>query len=135
MELAALGFWIATVLGGLFMLGVTMRQTNEENVADDTDLPPPVLFGHGALALGGLVAWALYMYVGDDELVGWVALGTLALVIPGGGFMFVRWQKGKRRPDHIRTRLVEQQLPSSVVHMHGMLAAGTLLLVILALVF
>jgi hypothetical protein len=132
-ELAALGFWIATVLGGLFMLGVTMRQTNEENMGDDTDLPPQVLFSHGALALGGLAAWSLYMYVGSDGVLGWVSLVALALAVPGGAFMFLRWQKGRRAPERTRERLVEQQLPSSVVHMHGMLAAATILFVVLAL--
>jgi len=135
-ELAALGFWIATALGGMLLFGVTLRQSNDENVADRTDLPEPVVFTHAALALGGLAAWTLYMFTGgDDGPTGWTAFAALAVVALLGAYMFMRWQRGRRLTDErARERLIEQQFPTSVVHTHGLLAAVTIVLVVLALI-
>jgi hypothetical protein len=139
MELAALGFWIATAVGGLYMLGVTLRTGRRKDAATgigetlESRLPSGVVFAHGSLALGGLALWAVHMIV-DESATAWSAVVVLVLVAAGGTFMFVRWQADRiGDPEEVaakRAQLAEQQIPSLVVHMHGALALLTFLAVL-----
>jgi hypothetical protein len=138
MDLAALGFWIATAIGGLYMLGVTMRSGNQSSEAVDSHFPAWVPFTHGFLALSGLGVWTLFMGYGDQTLA-WGSLGVLIVVGLLGGFMLHRWKKDQRgTPEEVaerRERLAEQQIPSSAVAMHGLMALGTVLFVVLSALF
>jgi hypothetical protein len=139
MELAALGFWIATVVGGLYMLGVTLRTGSEKDSASgvgntlESRLPSGVVFAHGSLAVGGLALWAVHMSV-DNRTTAWSSVVVLVLVAAGGTFMFLRWQADRRgTPEEVaakKARLAEQQIPSLVVHAHGALALLTFLAVL-----
>jgi hypothetical protein len=57
------------------------------------------------------------------------------LVLGGGAFMFLRWHKDHKEIDKNllpdQQPLAEQQIPSFVVHLHGALAAVTVLFVVL----
>jgi manganese efflux pump family protein len=139
MELAALTFWIATVAGGLYMMGVTLRSGSKQDPATgvgdtlESRLPAGVVFGHGSLALAGLALWAVHMSV-DERATAWSAVVLLVLVAAGGGFMFMRWQADRRGdPEEVaakKARLAEQQIPSLVVHLHGAFALLTFLAVL-----
>jgi hypothetical protein len=133
MELAALGFWIATAIGGLYMMGITLRPGMRESSATESHLPPLLVFGHGSLATLGLALWAVHMVM-DEAITAWLTVATLVLVLAGGTLMFLRWMKdraggGPEMVDGV-PRLAEQQIPSTVVHLHGALAAVTVVLVV-----
>jgi hypothetical protein len=134
MELAALGFWIATAMGGLYMMGITVRPGIRDSAATESHLPPLVVFGHASLAMMGLALWAVHMVV-DEPWTAWLTVATLVLVLGGGTLMFLIWMKDRRggNPETIegQPRLAEQQIPSPVVHLHGALAAVTVVLVVL----
>ena len=133
MELAALGFWIATAMGGLYMMGITLRPGRDDSAAIESHLSPMLVFGHGSLATVGLSLWAVHMVM-DEAVTAWLTVATLVLVLGGGTLMFLRWMKdraggGPELVDGV-PRLAEQQIPSTVVHMHGALAAVTVLMVV-----
>lgn len=134
MDLAALGFWIATAAGGLYMLGITMRSGNQGSDAVESHLPSVVVFTHGFLALCGLGGWALFMGYGGQPLA-WGSLAVLVLVALLGGFMLHRWERDRRGTPEERDRLAEQHIPGSAVVMHGMLAFGTIVFVVLSAIF
>ncbi len=136
MELAALGLWIATIMGGLYMFGLLLRTGNTHSGATDTHLPTTAVFAHGSLAVFGLGGWALYMGYRNDVL-GWSVLATVVAVALGGGLLFLRWHKDRKatgpHSEAVKARLAEQQIPSPVVHLHGALATFTIVAVVLAL--
>jgi hypothetical protein len=49
-----------------------------------------VLASHVLLAVGGLIVWAVYLFLDDDRLT-WVALAALGLAATLGLFMASRW--------------------------------------------
>jgi manganese efflux pump family protein len=134
MELAALGFWIATALGGIYMAGIILRTGHPDSPARRSNLPSAAVFGHGFLALAGLGLWAVHMRA-DEPGTAWATVAVLVLVLGGGAFMFLRWHKDHKEIDKSlpadEQPLAEQQIPSFVVHLHGALAAVTVLFVVL----
>ena len=134
MELAALGFWIATAMGGLYMMGITVRPGIRDSAATESHLPPLVVFGHASLAMFGLALWAVHMVV-DEPWTAWLTVATLVLVLGGGTLMFLIWMKDRHGggPETVEgvPRLAEQQIPSTIVHLHGALAAVTVVFVVL----
>lgn len=138
MDLAALGFWIATAMVGLYMLGITMRTGQQHSEAIASNIPSVVAFSHGFLALCGLAVWMLFMGYGTQPLA-WGALAVLVLVALSGTHMIHRWAKDRKgSPEQVARnmdRLAEQQIPSSAVVMHGVLAFGTVGFVILSALF
>lgn len=131
----ALTFWLLTAVGGFYMMSVAARTGNTHSGATESRLPSTVIFSHMALAMTGLVIWALYMGYNDDALA-WAALATLVVVAILGTFMFVRWQRDRmgtaEEVAERKERLAEQQIPSFVVHFHGAAAFVTIVLVLLA---
>jgi hypothetical protein len=134
MELAALGFWIATAVGGLYMAGIVLRTGQADSPARRSNLPSAAVFGHGFLALTGLALWAVHMRA-DEASTAWATVAVLVLVLGGGAFMFLRWHKDHKESDPAvpldEQPLAEQQIPPFVVHLHGALAAVTILFVVL----
>jgi hypothetical protein len=122
MDGLALGLWVVTALGGLYMAGVLTRSGNRDSSARTSNLPSAAIFGHGTLGLIGLAGWAVYVSVGEEPL-GWSLLGLLALIVGGGLFMFRRWWRDRREGGD--QRLAEQQLPVGLVLGHGVLAVLT----------
>ncbi len=135
MELAALGFWIATAIGGLYMMGITLRPGRDDSAAIESHLPSALVFGHGSLAVLGLALWSVHMVM-DEAVTAWLTVATLVLVLGGGTLMFLKWMKDREGggPEMIDgvPRLAEQQIPSAVVHLHGFLAFVTIVLTLLA---
>jgi hypothetical protein len=131
MEIWAVIFWVLTITGGLFMLGITLR-AGKDGVT--SNLPASVVMLHATLGVAGLGLYALALGYGEDSLM-WTALGAALLTAGGGTFMFLRWLKDHHgSPEEVeanRARLAEQQIPSTVVHMHGAFAGLTIVAVLL----
>jgi len=101
---------------------------------------PPLILGHFALAATGLVLWIVYL-AADSDALAWVAF-VLLLVIAGLGFtMFAIWQRQRQARATVTqaatatsgpAQPAEQRFPVAVVALHGLAAATTLVLVLLA---
>jgi len=144
MGVAALVAWLLTAVGGLVMLGTWIARGGPRQARTGaTSLPTPMVVGHFLLAAAGLVVWIVYLAV-DDTALAWTAFVLLLPVALLGFGMLRRWIPVYRRepvgagsgvglgarpsPDDIPA---ERHFPVPVVVGHGLLAAITLLLVLL----
>ena len=152
MKVVALITWIITAGGGIVLLGTWLsRGGMRQQQTGQTRLPSPLVFGHFLLAAAGLVVWIVYL-LGDIEVLTWVAFVLLVPVALLGFTMFARWLgvRGGRdaratvAPKARGTASVaaaagtgagevpaETHFPVTVVVAHGVLAAVTLVLVLL----
>ncbi|MHB8469119.1 MAG: hypothetical protein ACYDCH_05110 [Gaiellaceae bacterium] len=136
MKWAALITWVVTAGGGFVLLSIWlarggMRQQREAG----NRIRPPLIISHFLLAAGGLVLWIVYLVDGKKALA-WVAFAALLVVALLGFTMFAIWLR--RRQGRVATAdaptpdtPAEQHFPLSVVALHGLLAATTLVLVLL----
>ncbi|MGE5292580.1 MAG: hypothetical protein ACM3ML_36405 [Micromonosporaceae bacterium] len=140
MPVVALGTWIVTALGGLFLLAVWLIEYDPEfQSAAPTRLPVPVLTAHALLAVTGLIIWGLYL-IADSERLAELAAAVLLLVAVLGLTMGARWV-GVYRAHPARARAgagavqaaipPERNFPLPVVIGHGIFAVTTLILVLL----
>jgi len=156
---AALITWFAAVLAGLYMLTVWLIENDVTGRhAARSQLRVPVIFGHLALAIAGLVAWAAYLVL-DRHMLAWVSVGSLAAVVLLGVTMFARWlpvyrepalpvpapvmtgpgrppgtalpARGTPPPEQLFAPPAESHFPVAVIAAHGLLAGATLVLVVL----
>ena len=97
------------------------------------------ILSHVALAATGLVIWIIYVAT-DSEGLAWVAFALLAGVALLGFSMLAIWlgQRARERPAVAEgpgatpdATPAEQHFPIPVVALHGVLAATTLVLVLL----
>jgi hypothetical protein len=137
MKWAALIAWIATAGGGFVLLSIWlarggMRQSREAG----TRIRPPLILGHFVLAATGLVVWIVYL-ANDNSTLAWIAFALLAVVALLGFTMFAIWYQRRRAPvappaESAPDVPAEQHFPVAIVVVHGLLAATTLVLVLLA---
>lgn len=161
MDIAALIFWILTAGGGFYLLGTWLakggaRASGTASHGAGSKFPPPVIFGHFLLAAAGLVLWIIYV-AADKDPIGWAAFAVLLVVALLGFSMFALWLPTYRatrgttaahRPNPTgsapgEARLgdatatvagpAERHFPVLIVGGHGLLAATTLLLVLLTM--
>jgi hypothetical protein len=134
MDIAALVAWVVTALGGFVLVarwvsrgGLRQQQTGT------TRFPAPVVFGHFVLAAVGLVLWIIYL-VTDTDSFAWTAFGLLVAVALLGFGLLSRWIPVYRSPvtGDEEAAPAERHLPVPVVVGHGVWAATTLVLVLLA---
>jgi hypothetical protein len=156
MSLIALALWITTAGGGLYLLSIWLIEYDKDfQSAAQTRLPPAVLASHVLLAGGGLLVWALYLFL-DDERLAWTAVAAVCLAATLGTTMAIRWvgvyraNRGIRRDQTgVRMAVVsglggvavaspsgregppERNFPLPVVIAHGAFAVATLTLVLL----
>jgi hypothetical protein len=137
MSVVALLCWIATAFFGLYLLAVWLIENDvSEKGATASRLPAPVIGGHALLALVGLGFWVVHLLSGSSKW-GWLALGTLALIILLGLTMLTRWipvhrgfvQSGSNAAGFP----AERAFPVPVVASHGLLAFTTFTLVLLTM--
>jgi manganese efflux pump family protein len=138
MDIAALIAWVVTALGGFILLGTWISRGGTRQGQGDTPasrFPPGLIFGHFLLAATGLVLWIVYL-VTDSLALAWVCFAILLVVASLGFTMFARWLQARRAPvaagGPVAARAPEQHFPVPVVILHGLLAATTLVLVLLA---
>jgi manganese efflux pump family protein len=142
MSIAALITWLTTVLVGLVLLIIWLMEYDREfQSAAATRLPVPVISAHALLGIGGLLVWGLYL-IGDDERLAWGTIADLGVVVLLGLIMAARWigvYRGYAAPDSSLSTVItvppERHFPRSVVAIHGILAASTLVLVVLSVLF
>jgi hypothetical protein len=123
MDIAALITWVRTAGGGFVMLGKWISKGGHRP-GGSTRLAPGLVFGHFALAATGLVLWIVYL-VANESMLAWIAFGLLLVVALLGFTMFARWLPARR------AGTAESNFPLAVVLGHGLLAATTLVLVLL----
>ena len=119
MGVAALISWFVTAFVGLYLLAVWLIENDVKHRGAASRLPAPVISGHVLLALTGLTVWVLHLLSGSAAW-GWAALGILAAEASAGTAAEFDFP-------------AERAFPVSVVVGHGVLAATTLTLVLLAL--
>ncbi|HST19449.1 MAG TPA: hypothetical protein VLK36_17545 [Gaiellaceae bacterium] len=135
MSWAALIAWIVTAAGGFFLLAVWLRNGGMKPSDQNPRIRPPLILGHFALAATGLVLWIIYVAAGGSALA-WIAFALLLVVALLGFGMLGIWLSRRRgRGGNIEASTgepPEQRFPVPVVALHGLLAATTLVLVLLA---
>jgi hypothetical protein len=142
MSIAALIFWIVTALGGFYLLGTWLRGGGlRQEQSGVTRFRPPLIFGHFLLAAAGLIVWIVYV-VADQAAIAWAAFIIIALVALLGFTMFARWLTVYRARVPVSgppsaaagggAVPAERHLPVPIVAAHGLLAATTLVLVLLS---
>jgi hypothetical protein len=124
MDVAALITWLVTAGGGFVMLALWVSRGGHRPDGGSR-LAPGLVFTHFALAAIGLVVWIVYLVV-DKSVLAWVAFVLLLPVAALGFTMFARWLPARR------TNVAESRFPVPVVIAHGLFAATTLVLVLLA---
>jgi hypothetical protein len=145
MTLAALITWFVTAAGGICLLAIWLIEYDHKDAA--TRLPRTVVSAHALLALTGLVVWSAYL-TDDSSRLAWTAAAILAAVVLLGLTMAVRWigvYRAHQTPSAVMVPVgahgaeslapppvpPERNLPVPVVIAHGLLAAATVVLVLL----
>jgi hypothetical protein len=134
MDIAALVAWVVTALGGFVLLGRWIAEGGlRAQRTGNTRFPAPLVFGHFLLAAAGLVLWIVYL-AADRGALAWTAFGVLVAVALLGFALFGRWLPVRRAaaPAGGETAPPERALPVPVVAAHGLVAATTVVLVLLA---
>ena len=139
MEIAALITWILTALGGFYLLGTWISRGGHRQPTTSR-FPPALIFSHFALAAIGLVLWIIYV-ASDSDALAWIAFIVLLPVAALGFTMLARWIPTYRArattpaataaDTTADSRPAEGHFPLPVVAVHGLLAATTLVLVLL----
>ncbi|WP_407288838.1 hypothetical protein [Streptomyces sp. BP-8] len=134
MDIAALITWVITALGGFYLLGAWLSRGGAKG--GSSRLPVPVVFGHFALAVIGLIVWIAYL-ITDRDALAWTAFGLLVPVALLGFTMLARWLPVRRAGTATagaagaQPEPAERHFPVAVVAAHGILAVATVLLVLL----
>ncbi len=132
MKWAALIAWVLTAGGGFVLLANWLRAGGMRPSEQSPRIRPPLILGHFALAATGLVLWIVYV-AADTDALAWIAFALLLFVALLGFAMFGIWLSRRRKRVEISAaEPAEQGFPVPVVALHGLLAATTLVLVLLA---
>jgi len=132
MKWAALITWVLTAGGGFVLLAIWlsrggMRQAREAG----NRIRPPLILSHFLLAAAGLVVWIIYVFADKDALA-WISFAALLVVAALGFTMFAIWLRRRQAREGVTPSTpAEQHFPVAVVGLHGVLAATTLVLVLL----
>jgi hypothetical protein len=149
-DIAALILWVLTAGGGFYLLATWIAKGGARPApAGGSKFPPPLIFGHFLLAAVGLIVWIIYV-VNDKSAFAWTAFVLLAVVAVLGFTMLARWIPTYRAQQaHAPVAAgagsapapssaaagdgpAERHFPVAIVAGHGLLAATTLVVVLLA---
>jgi hypothetical protein len=151
MKWAALILWVITALGGFGLLAIWLQRGGQQQAdRPGQHIRPPLIFGHMGIAATGLVLWIIYV-VSDSDALAWIAFVLLLVVASLGFAMFAIWLQRRQRTGNVATAPAgagtaaaaeaaapvagdapaEQHFPVPIVGAHGVLAATTLVLVLL----
>lgn len=133
MKWAALITWVLTAGGGFVLLSIWLARGGMKSQAAGNRIKPPLIMSHFLLAATGLVLWIIYV-VNDSSTLAWIAFVLLLVVALLGFTMFAIWLRRRRAGVGAATTdtPAEQHFPIAIVGLHGLLAATTLVLVLLA---
>jgi hypothetical protein len=145
MKWAALITWVITALGGFGLLAIWLQRGGVKQ-ADQPGrrIRPPMIFTHLVLAASGLVLWIIYL-AADKKGWAWAAFVVLLVVASLGFGMLALWLQRRQGAGATAVATAgapaslaegstpaEQHFPVPVVGLHGLLAATTLVLVLLS---
>jgi hypothetical protein len=145
MKWAALITWVITALGGFGLLAIWLQRGGIKQ-ADQPGrrIRPPLIFTHFLLAAGGLVLWIIYL-ADDKKGLAWAAFVVLLVVASLGFGMLALWLQRRQAAGTPAPAAAggsatltegstpaEQHFPVPIVAVHGLLAATTLVLVLLS---
>ena len=136
MKWAALITWVLTAGGGFVLLGIWLARGGMRQEEDaGTRIRPPLIMTHFLLAAAGLVLWIIYV-VNDNSTLAWIAFAALLVVALLGFTMFAIWLNRRQSRGAVTEAVTpgtpaEQHFPVAIVGLHGLLAATTLVLVLL----
>jgi hypothetical protein len=135
MNWVALVTWIITAGGGFVMLGLWLKHGGmAASQAPGDRIRSGRILTHFALAAIGLVIWIIYV-AADVDALAWVALALLLIVALLGFSMFAIWLRQRSRTPVVAVgedaAPAERRFPVAIVGAHGVLAAVTLVLVLL----
>ena len=133
MKWAALITWVLTAGGGFVLLSIWLARGGMKSQAAGNRIKPPLVMSHFLLAATGLVLWIIYV-VNDSSALAWIAFVLLLVVALLGFMMFAVWLRRRQAGMGAATTdtPAEQHFPVAIVGLHGLLAATTLVLVLLA---
>jgi hypothetical protein len=133
MKWAALITWVLTAGGGFVLLSIWLARGGMKSQAAGNRIKPPLIMSHFLLAATGLVLWIVYL-VDDSSSLAWIAFALLLVVALLGFTMFGIWLRRRKAGAGAATpdTPAEQHFPIAIVGLHGLLAATTLVLVLLA---
>lgn len=127
MNWAALITWVVTAGGGFVLLATWLKNGGMQQ-HDRGRIRPALILTHFALAATGLALWIVYV-ANNSSTIAWIAFGLLLVVALIGFTMFGIWASQRTKPHVVSA---ERRFPVAVVGLHGLLAATTLVLVLLA---
>lgn len=137
MRWAALITWVITAGGGFVLLSIWLARGGMRQAAEGgSRIRPPLILSHFLLAATGLVLWIIYL-ASDSGTVAWIAFALLLVVALLGFTMLGIWLRQRQgAAGAVETAVAgqppEQHFPVPIVVAHGLLAATTLVLVLLA---
>jgi hypothetical protein len=148
-SLAALAAWILTAAAGSYLLAGWLGPGGLRRRAQAGGVPPAIIVSHFALAIAGLGTWIAFVAT-DLAVLAWIAVGLLLLIAGLGMATLVTslpeaaagGGPASQGPQ-LATRLAgaamagaagsgRPRAPVTVIAAHGVLAAATILLVLLA---
>ena len=136
MEWAALIAWIVTAAGGFVLLAIWLSRGGMRQQGEGGNrIRPPLILSHFLLAATGLVLWIIYI-ADDSDTLAWIAFAALLVVALLGFTMFAIWLQRRQGRGAVTEAVTpntpaEQHFPVAIVGLHGLLAATTLVLVLL----
>jgi hypothetical protein len=139
MDWAALVVWILTAAGGFIMLAIWFSKGGMQQ-REGGRIRPPLILSHFLLAATGLVLWIVYVAT-DSSALAWIAFALLLVIAALGFAMFALWYRERSGVSAVTqaatatsgpARPAEQHFPVAVVGLHGIAAATTIVLVLLA---
>jgi hypothetical protein len=135
MKWAALIAWVVTAGGGFVLLSIWLARGGMRQREGGSRIRPPLIMSHFLIAATGLVLWIVYI-ANDSDTLAWIAFALLLVVALLGFTMFGIWARQRQgRAGAVETATAdapaEQHFPVPIVALHGLLAATTLVLVLL----
>jgi hypothetical protein len=137
MKWVALVTWVLTAGGGFFLLGLWLKNGGmQQSDEPGARIRAARILSHFGLAATGLVLWIIYVATTSSALA-WIAFVILLAVAVIGFTMLAIWMGQRRRRAAAASSApgaggpAEQAFPDAVVGLHGVLAAVTLVLVLI----
>jgi hypothetical protein len=140
MKWAALIVWVMTALGGFGLLAIWLQRGGIQQANQPGQrIRPPLIFTHLALAASGLVLWIVYL-ASHTRALAWIAFVLLLVVASLGFGMLALWIQRRQHAPAVAGPAsaldggmpAEQHFPVPLVALHGLVAATTLVLVLLS---
>ena len=112
MRLATLISWLVTAGLGAFMLRTWLARGGLDRArATAGGLPPPLIFGHAAAAITGLLTWVAFLASGTRSLA-WAAVGLIMVAVGLGLCTVTLWTPyPAAKPGERRTAAVAPDAP------------------------